>query len=57
MDGGSIPPISTTGLAYTGSEGTEAAIGIGAAVLLLGATLMVLARRRAKLATIDVAGE
>lgn len=47
----------TTGLAYTGSEGTEAAIGIGAAVLLLGATLMVLARRRAKLATTDVAGE
>ena len=47
----------TTGLAYTGSEGTEAAIGIGAAVLLLGSTLMVLARRRAKLATTDVAGE
>ncbi|MET4050821.1 hypothetical protein ABID81_000154 [Frigoribacterium sp. PvP054] len=47
----------TTGLAYTGSEGTEAAIGIGAAVLLLGATLMVLARRRAKLATTDVAAE
>ena len=34
-----------------------AAIGIGAAVLLLGSTLMVLARRRAKLATTDVAGE
>jgi hypothetical protein len=47
----------TTGLAYTGSEGTEAAIGIGAAVLLLGSTLMVLARRRAKLSTTDVAGE
>ncbi len=47
----------TTGLAYTGSEGTEAAIGIGAAVLLLGATLMVLARRRAKLATTDVPAE
>ena len=51
-------PIATpTGLAFTGSEGTEAAIGIGAAVLLLGSTLMVLARRRAKLATSDVAGE
>ncbi|KQO46727.1 MULTISPECIES: hypothetical protein [unclassified Frigoribacterium] len=51
------PIAGTTGLAYTGSEGTEAAIGIGAAVLLLGSTLMVLARRRAKLATSDVAGE
>jgi hypothetical protein len=51
------PIAGTTGLAYTGSEGTEAAIGIGAAVLLLGSTLMVLARRRAKLATTDVAGE
>ena len=51
------PVASPTGLAYTGSEGTEAAIGIGAAVLLLGSTLMVLARRRAKLTTTDVASE
>ena len=51
------PVASPSSLAYTGSEGTEAAISIGTAVLLLGTTLMVLARRRAKLATTEVAGE
>ena len=51
-------PVATpSGLAYTGSEGTEAGIGIGAAVLLLGTTLMVLARRRTKLAPTDAASE
>ena len=51
------PVASPSGLAYTGSEGTEGGIGIGTAVLLLGTTLMVLAHRRAKRATTDVAGE
>lgn len=50
-------PTTPTGLAYTGSEGTETAAGIGAAALLAGALLLIAARRRAKLAVAETPAE
>ncbi|MBF4599919.1 hypothetical protein ITJ55_03755 [Frigoribacterium sp. VKM Ac-1396] len=50
-------PTTPSGLAYTGSEGTETAAGIGAAALLAGALLLIAARRRAKLAVAETPAE
>jgi hypothetical protein len=50
-------PTTPTGLAYTGSEGSETAAGIGAAALLAGALLLIAARRRAKLAVAETPAE
>ncbi|WP_423919556.1 hypothetical protein ACPEEZ_12540 [Frigoribacterium sp. 2-23] len=47
-------PVVPAGLAFTGSEATGPAIGIGAAILLFGSALMMIGRRRAKLAASTV---